>query len=452
MTNSRRSARRYGRGAGAGAVAAVLVGCLSHPAWAEPRPVIPSAAEVAAAQAAAGTAAQQVAAIDAQLASARASVETAMDDAEEASEAYNQAAEQLEQAREESRSATERASAASVVADRADLALSRYAAEVFQGGSGTGQLEVFFGGGGPGQVLDRAAGIDAVGQERARLLAEAQASRQLADTLRQVADEAAARQATATVAAQSAMDVAKARAGQAQDLAAAVSAQQDQAVTRLAGLRQTSVQLERDRQVGLAALEAARRAEEARRRAEAEAARQRAEAARQAELARRAEQARQAELARQDAVRNQAQTKPSTTPKPAPKPTPTPAPATNPGAPRGGVTAVLAFARAQLGEPYVWGGAGPNVWDCSGLTMVAWQQAGVRMSHGATVQYQQTRRVLIADLQPGDLVFFGNSTTYIGHVGIYIGGGQMIHAPHTGDVVRIASIYRKNLLPYGGRP
>ena len=113
---------------------------------------------------------------------------------------------------------------------------------------------------------------------------------------------------------------------------------------------------------------------------------------------------------------------------------------------------MIAFARAQLGEPYKWAGAGPDVWDCSGLTMVAWAQAGVRLSHFAQAQYSQTRRVAIADLAPGDLVFFGTSTSNITHVGLYIGGGQMINAPRTGDVVKIASIYRDKLLPYGGRP
>jgi len=116
------------------------------------------------------------------------------------------------------------------------------------------------------------------------------------------------------------------------------------------------------------------------------------------------------------------------------------------------VSAVIAFARAQLGEPYLWGGAGPDSWDCSGLTMRAWAQAGVSLGHYTGSQYAQTARVAIADLQPGDLVFYG-TVGNIYHVGLYIGGGQMIHAPQTGDVVKIASIYGpRNLMAYGGRP
>jgi len=119
----------------------------------------------------------------------------------------------------------------------------------------------------------------------------------------------------------------------------------------------------------------------------------------------------------------------------------------------GGVSAVIAFARAQLGERYVWGAAGPDSWDCSGLTMMAWREAGVRLSHFTGAQYQETRRVPISQLQPGDLVFYGVSGPTSHHMGLYIGGGMMIHAPNPRTVVKISSIYSMpDLLPYGGRP
>ncbi|MCE1179714.1 MAG: NlpC/P60 family protein, partial [Micrococcales bacterium] len=117
-----------------------------------------------------------------------------------------------------------------------------------------------------------------------------------------------------------------------------------------------------------------------------------------------------------------------------------------------GVSAVIAFAQAQLGEPYVWGGEGPGIWDCSGLTMMAWRQAGVYMSHYTGAQWAETQRVPLSDLRPGDLVFYGSSGASSHHVGLYVGNGQMIEAPHSGAVVRYASIYRSDLLPYGGRP
>lgn len=107
--------------------------------------------------------------------------------------------------------------------------------------------------------------------------------------------------------------------------------------------------------------------------------------------------------------------------------------------PASGQAAVaVRFAYAQLGKPYQYGGAGPYSYDCSGLTMMAWHAAGVGLPHNAAMQQSQVRAVSASDAQPGDLVFFG-SPAY--HVGIYIGGGRMIAAPHTGTVVQIQSVY-----------
>ena len=107
--------------------------------------------------------------------------------------------------------------------------------------------------------------------------------------------------------------------------------------------------------------------------------------------------------------------------------------------PASGQAAVaVRFAYAQLGKPYVYGGAGPSSYDCSGLTMRAWGAAGVALPHNAAAQQSMTHYVDRASLQPGDLVFFG-SPAY--HVGIYIGGGRMIAAPHTGTVVQIQAVY-----------
>jgi cell wall-associated NlpC family hydrolase len=93
----------------------------------------------------------------------------------------------------------------------------------------------------------------------------------------------------------------------------------------------------------------------------------------------------------------------------------------------------------QLGKPYQWGAAGPSTFDCSGLTMWAWGHAGVSLSHSSRAQFGEGQHVSRGDLQPGDLTFYGSP---IHHVGIYIGGGQMISAPHTGDVVKIQNALR----------
>ncbi|MEU8503490.1 NlpC/P60 family protein [Streptomyces brevispora] len=99
---------------------------------------------------------------------------------------------------------------------------------------------------------------------------------------------------------------------------------------------------------------------------------------------------------------------------------------------------VLAFARAQIGKPYVWGATGPSSYDCSGLTQAAWKAAGVTLPRTTWDQVEVGTRIATADLRPGDLVFFYDD---ISHVGIYKGDGMMIHAPKPGANVREESIY-----------
>ena len=94
----------------------------------------------------------------------------------------------------------------------------------------------------------------------------------------------------------------------------------------------------------------------------------------------------------------------------------------------------LRFAVKQIGDRYVWGAAGPIKWDCSGLTMRAYEQAGVRLPHSSRAQFNYGRSISRPNLQPGDLVFFGSP---ISHVGIYIGAGKMVHAPRPGARVQI---------------
>ncbi|MDX6475419.1 MAG: peptidoglycan DL-endopeptidase CwlO [Gaiellaceae bacterium] len=93
-------------------------------------------------------------------------------------------------------------------------------------------------------------------------------------------------------------------------------------------------------------------------------------------------------------------------------------------------------AMSQLGTPYVWGGGAPGGFDCSGLVSWAYAQVGVSLPHSSYAQYGYGVPVSRDQLQPGDLVFFDG----LGHVGIYVGGDQFVHAPHTGDVVKISSL------------
>lgn len=116
-----------------------------------------------------------------------------------------------------------------------------------------------------------------------------------------------------------------------------------------------------------------------------------------------------------------------------------PEPGLEAGAPSGSGAgaAVVRAAMSKLGAPYVWAAAGPNAFDCSGFTMWAWSQAGVSLPHSSSMQYSVLPKVSMSALQPGDLIF---SYSPIHHVGIYIGGGKFIHAPHSGDVVKITAV------------
>ena len=107
------------------------------------------------------------------------------------------------------------------------------------------------------------------------------------------------------------------------------------------------------------------------------------------------------------------------------------------------VAKVIAYARAQLGKPYVYATAGPDTFDCSGLTMMAWAQAGVSMPHYSGAQFSMFPHVALSELQPGDLVFKGPGGS--AHVALYVGGGMQIAATHTGSYVLLQPVNYPNL-------
>ncbi len=110
----------------------------------------------------------------------------------------------------------------------------------------------------------------------------------------------------------------------------------------------------------------------------------------------------------------------------------------------GRAAAAIQYAMAQVGDSYVYGAAGPSAFDCSGLTMMAWAQAGVALPHSSSAQYGSGPHVAASDLQPGDLVFYYSP---ISHVGMYIGNGMIVHAANPGAGVRVSALYS---MPYVG--
>jgi len=397
-------------------------------------PVYPSESQVNKAKAAVGSKAAQVAGVEAQLMASNARLDEVQMAANMANEKYNLARILLQERTDAAKSAEARADAAQKTAGIASDKLGQFAATAYMQGGSLGQLEAFLSSNGPQEVLDRAAGIQLIADIRGRVLQDAEASSVVAGVLRRQAAQAQAQQLAAQQAAESARAAAQAQVDSAVAETAKVNALQGAMIAQLATLRNTSVVLERQRHDGLKAAAEARAAAAAQARAAA-----RGRAAR--ESARRA-------AAEVERLRQIADRRPVSSPRP---PAPTPVPET-PVSPRGGVSAVIAFAQAQIGEPYQWGGAGPSSWDCSGLTQGAWAKAGVTLSHFTGYQWSETRRIPLSDLRPGDLVFFGDSGPTSHHMGLYVGNDQMIEAPHTGAYVRYASIWRSDILPFGGRP
>jgi cell wall-associated NlpC family hydrolase len=130
---------------------------------------------------------------------------------------------------------------------------------------------------------------------------------------------------------------------------------------------------------------------------------------------------------------------------PAAAPSPPPAPVAG----SGGASVAVHWAYQELGKPYVWAAAGPNSFDCSGLTMYVWAKAGVALGHFTGDQWNEGTHVTQSQLEPGDLVFFAYNThdpSSIHHVGIYVGGGNMIDAPFTGADVRVEPYDRSDYI------
>ncbi len=442
----------------AGASALVCAGMLAGPvatAGAQPGPDYPSENDVTKAKSAVADQRQKVSALERRYAASAKRLERVQARAAAVAEAYNGARYELRQRTRAAREARGKAHAARAKAKKASVLLRRYAAQMYQQDGELSSLEPYVSSTGVQELVDRTSALQVVGEVRDERLRDALGASETARSMSRAAARARAQQQAAAEKAKAARDKARAAEHRAQQETRSIKAEQHRTAARLAQLRHTSVRLEQARQEGLRAeAEARRAAKRAAERAARAAARRKAarKAAARRQAAREAKQARQAaaaERSRARAAHQQASRASRSSQRSAPAPSHTSSVAS---APRGGAGAVIAYARAQLGKPYVWGASGPNAFDCSGLTASAWARAGVGLGHYTGAQWSETSRVPISQLQPGDLVFYGPSGPSSDHVGLYVGGGRMIEAPHTGAVVRYSSIYRSDLLPYGGRP
>ena len=408
--------------------------------------VFPSKDEVAAAKERVAQTARDVGAIKASLLMANQRLEAAAVQAEMASEAYNGAMWRLQTAKKELADARAEAAKARRTVAEQRKAIGALVASSYQQAGEVTALSAMMGADGPEGVLDQYATFQGASDSLQADYDRFAASDALAQVFEKHAEEARLKAERLADEAGAAKEKATQAAAAAQATASEIAAEKDRLIRELAKAQHISVSLARQRQTALeeiarerAAARARAEAAKAAREQAAKEARARAEAQRAARAQERARAAQEKRRAR-DASRKE----PSSNPPPvSPPPAPAPPPPSSPPSGSGGADRAIAFAKAQLGEPYVWGADGPDSWDCSGLMLGAWGQAGVYLPHYSVAQYYAGAPISAGDLRPGDLVFWGTSSSpeSIHHVAMYIGDGMIIHAPRTGRPVEIDSMY-----------
>ncbi|WP_167006257.1 C40 family peptidase [Mumia sp. ZJ430] len=367
----------------------------------------PSAHDVRDARAGVATKSGDVTDIRARIAAATARVDALAVDAAQAAEAYNGAQYALEEASATARSAQKAAQTAARDAEAQRLVVERLTVAGVTARAPYHRIRSFFSGGGPSSLLGQMSSYNAVGDASRAALATYESKRAVAVTLKREADAALARREKLAAAATKAKhDTEKAVAGAAA-ARAGLQRDRDQLIRELANADGISVKLASRRQKALEQL--AQQAQEAANRPQTGA--------------------------------------PSLPPTDSPAPSPAPAPPTldpdaDPPKQAKGVEAAVRFALTQVGEPYVWAGAGPDVWDCSGLTMRAWQAAGKGLPHFSGAQYAVSAPIAVPEARRGDLLFWSRGgPDSIHHVALYLGDGWMVEAPRPGKNVQVVSVY-----------
>lgn len=445
----RRAPRRGRRTvrAAASLVAALLIpaGLVGgQPAYAEPiPPVPPSAAQVQQAKGAAGTKAAQVRAVQAALVAASARLDSTRIAAAQATEAFDAARIRLAAAEQAAQLARSNADRAAGSYERARVEVGRLAAQVYRDGADLSELSAVLSPGGPQEVMDRAAVIDTLGAERTRTLQRMDATRVVATLLQQQADEAVTRQKVATAALSTAREKAQSAADAAAATVAATEAEQTRLLTQLAALQHTSVALERQRQAALAAA-----ADAAVQPAAGGSGGSGSGGSGSGGSGGSGSGSGGSGGSGSDDSDGSGGSGSGGSGHPVPPPS-------GPSHGSTGGDVAVAWAKRQIGLPYQWGGAGPNSYDCSGLTMRAWQRAGIQLPHYAASQYEQSDKIPYSRMQPGDLIFYSSDTSRpssIHHVAMYVGGGLMIEAPYTGARVRVVPVRWNRTMATAARP
>lgn len=430
----------------------------------------PGLADIAAAQASVADAAATVTQLDAvivQLENARADAENA---ALLAADLYSQAKDDAERAQRQSVAASARADDAAAALDSARSDLSAIAMEAYRSGGSMTSIEAILGAEGFDDVIARSEDYGRAAAEVDSIVQRVRATEVVAGTMSDFAADAAQQSADAADAAAVALTKAEESQRVAEQAVADAESTHHDALARLAQLQNTTVELEQQRQAGLAA-ERAQRAREAL--AAAVAGAEQAGAGASAGTSggsagttggtsggSTSGTSTSGTSTTPPPTTPPATTSPATTPPPTTAPDPTPPPEETSG---GWSTSAAQgqgaanFALTLMGAEYLLGGNGP-AYDCSGITYAAWRSQGVTLPRSSGTQYRAVTHVPLSQMRPGDLVFYGTnrSTSAIYHVAIYVGNGMVAEATKPGDVAQVrpydASWRINNLIPYVGRP
>ncbi|GAB3557890.1 C40 family peptidase [Spelaeicoccus albus] len=456
---------------------ALISSVMAAPAWADPK--YPSIGQIQQSKRQTAGKAGQVKALEAKLRTANDNLVAARTKAEIAAENFNAASSKLDQKQAAAARAQAKADQAESKAGKARKKVGSLAANAYRNGGMTPSMTLLLDDRGAANVLQRFNTIQHLGAQRDKVLTTAKAKKSVASQLQGQAKAAKQEQAKATAAKKSAAATAMRANAAAQAVVTKTQKTKQRTIVQLASLQETTVALEKKRQEGI---EAERRARAERiAKAKAVAAAQKAAREKVAREQAAREKAAREKAAREEAAHERAQQRAAakrkaardhsssshrshssrthhSSPDPAPERTHTVSHTVSHSAPvshsSSGASQAMSFARSKVGTWYLWGGTGPR-YDCSGLTQAAWASAGVTIPRTSGAQYVGLSRVPLSSMRPGDLIFYSSNgySSGIHHVTMYLGGGMMVEAPHTGAQVRVVSVrYSGGIMPYVARP